>query len=83
METFSVLLALCAGNSPVNDEFPSQRPVTRSFDIYFDLYLNNREAGGLRRHHVHYDAIVMHLAHTSTVKCCKVQMDGSIWLHWE
>ena len=40
--TFSVLLALCAGNSPVNGEFPLQRPVTRSFDIFFDLRLNKR-----------------------------------------
>ena len=37
MEVFSALLALCAGNSSVTDEFPSQRPVTRSFDIFFDL----------------------------------------------
>ena len=34
METFSALLALCAGNSPVTGEFPSQRPVTRSFDVF-------------------------------------------------
>ena len=33
METFSALLALCAGNSPVTGEFPAQRPVTRSFDL--------------------------------------------------
>ena len=42
METFSALLALCAGNSPVTGEFPSQRPVTRSFDVFFDLCLNKR-----------------------------------------
>ena len=42
METFSALLALCAGNSPVTDEVPSQRPVTRSFDVFFDLPLNKR-----------------------------------------
>ena len=42
METFSALLALCAGNSPVIGEFPSQRPVTRSFDVFFDLRLNKR-----------------------------------------
>ena len=42
METFSALLALCAGNSPVPGEFPVQRPVTRSFDVYFDLRLNKR-----------------------------------------
>ena len=40
IETFSALLAICAGNSPVNGEFPSQRPVTRSFDVFFDLHLH-------------------------------------------
>ena len=42
METFSALLAICAENSPVTSEFPSQRPVTRSFDAFFDLHLNKR-----------------------------------------
>ena len=42
METFAALLALCAGNSPVTGEFPWQRPVTRSFDVFFDLHLNKR-----------------------------------------
>ena len=42
METFSALLALCAGNSPVPGEFPAQRPVTRSFDVIFDLRPNKR-----------------------------------------
>ena len=31
-----------AGNSPVTCEFPAQRPVTRSFDVFFDLRLNKR-----------------------------------------
>ena len=30
------------GNSPVNGEFPTQRPVTRSFDVFFDLHPNER-----------------------------------------
>ena len=42
METFSALLALCAGNSLVTGEFPAQRPVTRSVDGFFDLRLNKR-----------------------------------------
>ena len=42
MEPFSALLAICAGNSPVPGEFPAQRPVTRSFDVFFDLRLNKR-----------------------------------------
>ena len=37
METFSALLALRAGNSPVTGELPQQMPVVRSFDISFDL----------------------------------------------
>ena len=41
METFSALLAICAANSPVIDEFLAQRPVTRRFDFY-DLCLNKR-----------------------------------------
>ena len=41
METFSALLALCAGNSPVTGEFPAQKPVTRSY-VFFDLRLNKR-----------------------------------------
>ena len=40
MKSFSALLALCAGNSPVAGEFPSQTPVMRSFDVCFDLRLN-------------------------------------------
>ena len=67
METFSASLALCAGNSPVTSEFPSQRPVTHSFDVFFDLRLNKRlskknsETGDLRRHRAHYDVNVMKL----------------------
>ena len=42
METFSALLAIGAGNSPVTGEFPTQRPVTQSFDVFFDLRPNKR-----------------------------------------
>ena len=42
METLSPLLAICAGNSPVPGEFPAQRPVMRSFDVFFDLHPNKR-----------------------------------------
>ena len=40
--TRSASLAICAGNSPVTGEFPSQRPVTLSFDFFFDLRLHKR-----------------------------------------
>ena len=33
---------LCEGNPPVTGGFPSQRPETRSFDVFFDLRLNKR-----------------------------------------
>ena len=57
METCSALL----GNSPVTGEFPAQRPVVRSFDVFTDLRLNKRlsKAGDLRRNRTHYDVIVM------------------------
>ena len=80
METFSALLAFCAGNSPVPGEFHAQRPVTRSFCllkrlfrrrskitsvmlslicVWTNAWVNNRDAGDLRRYHAHYDVIVM------------------------
>ena len=64
MDTFSALLAICAGKSPVPSEFPAQRPVTRIFDDFFELrlnkrWVNNREAGDLGRYRAHYDVIVM------------------------
>ena len=40
METFSALLALCAGNPPVIGGFPAQRPVTRGFDVFFGLRMS-------------------------------------------
>ena len=43
IETFSALLDLCEGNSPITGEFPSRRPVTRSFDVFFHLCLNKRK----------------------------------------
>ena len=49
MEALSALLTICAGNSPVTGEFPSQRPVTRSFDVFFDLHLNKRSSEQSRR----------------------------------
>ena len=60
------VLALCAGISPVASEFSSQRPVTRSFDVYLICawiygWVNNGDAGDLRRHLAHYDVTVMTL----------------------
>ena len=63
METFSALLALCQWNPPVTGEFPSQRPVTRSFDVFFDLHLkkrlNKHWATDSRRHRANFDVTVI------------------------
>ena len=77
---FSALLILCAGNQPVTGEFISQRPVTRSFDVFFGLRLNKRSSKPsnrqwLRRHDAHYDVTVMIMIITIwysllSVKCC-------------
>ena len=38
----------------------TQRPVTRSFDVFFDLRLNKRLSKPMLRHYrTHYDVIVM------------------------
>ena len=58
MGTFSALLALCEGNSPITGEFPSQRPVTRSFYAFFDPRLNKRLSKPSRRRMI-WDAMAL------------------------
>ena len=64
VETFSALLALCAGNSPVTGDFPhkGQWRGALIFSLvcaWINVWVNNRDAGDLRRHHAHYDVTVM------------------------
>ena len=84
MEILSSLMAICVANSPVPSESPTQRPVTRSFDIFFDLRLNNRlrknrEAGDLRRYRGHYDPIVMIIASYLLCWCHKALYVTTGW----
>ena len=56
--------------------FPLQRPMTRGFDVFFDLRLkkcwaNNRDAVDLRRHPSHYDVTVL----------CIFQFKRDRWKH--
>ena len=56
---------------PVTAEFPAQKPVFRGFGVFFfglglkNGWVNNREAGDLRRQRAHYDVIVMYHKHCS------------------
>ena len=64
METFSELLAICAGNSPVpvNSPHKGQWRGALMFSLIcarINSWVNNGEAGDLRRHRGHYDVIVM------------------------
>ena len=65
METFSALLALCAGNSPVTGEFPSNKGQWRGALMFSWIWawtngwVNNRHAGDLRHHRAHYDVTIM------------------------
>ena len=57
------------GNPPVPDGFPSQRPVTRSFEVFSLICVwaaNNRDAGDLRDHHAHYDVTIVGMRWTAT-----------------
>ena len=66
VETFFALLAICAGKSPVTDEFPTQGQWRGSLMfslicVWINGWVNNREAGDLRRYRAHYDVIVMRI----------------------
>ena len=63
METFSALLALCAGNSlvPVNYPHKGQWRGALMFSLicaWINRWVNNGEAGDFRRYRTHYDVIV-------------------------
>ena len=73
METFSVTLAICAGNSPV-----PQRPVTRRMFSWICVWINNREASDLRRYRAHYDVTVMFLPEYPSPRLSAPA--GFIWL---
>ena len=49
MNTFSASLTICAVNSPVTGEFPAQRPLTWSFDVFCDLRLKRLNKQSRRR----------------------------------
>ena len=63
METFSALVAICAGNSRVTGEFTYKGQWRRALMFalicaWINAWVNNREAGDLRSHRAHYDVIV-------------------------
>ena len=64
METFSALLAICAGirRSPVNSPHKGQWRGMLVFSlicVWINGWVNNREAGDWRRYRAHYDVTVM------------------------
>ena len=68
MEIFSASLSLCTGNSPMTGEFPHKGQLRGALmfsliSAWINGWVNNREAGDLRRHRAHYDVIVMYIRH--------------------
>ena len=63
METIFALLAICAENSQVSGKFPAQGQYTKLWFFlmcaWINHWVNNREAGDLKRHRTHYDVTVM------------------------
>ena len=59
---------------------PHKKPVTRSFDVFFlicawiNSWVNNSEAGDLRRHRAYYDVTEMFEAKITYTICSWVTM---------
>ena len=69
METFSALLAICAGNSPHKGQWRGALMFSL-ICAWITACANNREAGDLRRHRAHYDVTVMNVVDRNWAKCC-------------
>ena len=74
METFSVKLTICAGNSPVTGKSCTKAndAELRCFSLicaWLNGWVNNRETGDLRRHRAYYDATIM--VPLEFVICCR------------
>ena len=94
METFSALLALCAGHwSMVNSPHKGQWRGAVMFCLIYawiNGWVNTGEAGDLRRHRAHYDVIVMTGSDTDLVPSGNkahawTDVDKiyvAIWGHW-
>ena len=88
METFSALLAICAGNSPVIGEFPAQKGQWRGAFMYtltcarINAWVNNREVCDLRRHRAHYDVIAMWCLGKVALIQLFSHMKALIWNEW-
>ena len=92
METFSVLLALSAGNSPVPVNSPHKGQWCGALMLslicaWINGWVNNREAGDLWRHRPHYDVIVMQGSNPSLIKpplnlnCNSVKLEFTSFCH--
>ena len=80
MGTFSALLSLCARNSPITVEFPSQ---SQWRGAWTDGCANNGDAGDLRRHCAHYDVTAICPINADTLSCLQFDMPAmsSIGVH--
>ena len=65
MLIFSSLLILCVGNAPATGVLTAQRPVTRSFDVFFDLHLNKC----LSKQSICHDLIKHDTSHLVKITC--------------
>ena len=86
METFSALLAICAGNSPVNSPHKGQWRGALMFSficVLINSRVNNREAGDLRCYRSHYGVIVMNFVSimANHIEINSLWPSDTIWRH--
>ena len=78
METFSALLTICAGNSPQKGQWRGALMFSLICD-WITGWLNNREAGDLRRYRAHYDVTVMAFLHKRNLDHNR-NIDGTVYV---
>ena len=76
METFSVLLDFSAGNSPVTGEFPSQTQGMLSFDVFFDLRLNQQLSKQWRRRWFEMSSRSLWRHFNALVRSCGIHLEA-------
>ena len=83
METFSVLLAFCAENSPAHKGQWRGALMFSLICTWINSWVNNPEAGDLRRHRTHCDVSVMSHLCMTVFYSTQGNRHGPLWVRYQ